>query len=93
MGRDLKQCVHVLRQADERGSYRVNWPNPRWLPLITVAIGAPGSAHRGVQALYIDPGKPWQNGKEERFNGTRESLTETLSHIHTPKLRQYLTEV
>lgn len=25
---------------------------------------------RGVQTLYIDPGKPWQNGKEERFNGT-----------------------
>ena len=24
----------------------------------------------GVQPLYIDPGKPWQNGKEERFNGT-----------------------
>jgi putative transposase len=24
----------------------------------------------GVQALYIEPGKPWQNGKEERFNGT-----------------------
>jgi putative transposase len=27
-------------------------------------------AQRGVQTLYIDPGKPWQNGKEERFNGT-----------------------
>lgn len=24
----------------------------------------------GVATLYIDPGKPWQNGKEERFNGT-----------------------
>jgi putative transposase len=24
----------------------------------------------GVRTLYIDPGKPWQNGKEERFNGT-----------------------
>jgi putative transposase len=24
----------------------------------------------GVQTLYIAPGKPWQNGKEERFNGT-----------------------
>jgi putative transposase len=23
-----------------------------------------------VQTLYIEPGKPWQNGKEERFNGT-----------------------
>jgi putative transposase len=25
---------------------------------------------RGVQTLYIEPGKPWQNGKDERFNGT-----------------------
>jgi putative transposase len=23
-----------------------------------------------VQVLYIDPGCPWQNGYEERFNGT-----------------------
>ncbi len=23
-----------------------------------------------VETLYIEPGKPWQNGKEERFNGT-----------------------
>ena len=27
-------------------------------------------AQCGVDTLYIDPGKPWQNGKEERFNGT-----------------------
>ena len=27
-------------------------------------------ARRQVQTLYIDPGCPWQNGKEERFNGT-----------------------
>jgi putative transposase len=27
-------------------------------------------AERDVQTLYIEPGKPWQNGKEERFNGT-----------------------
>lgn len=25
---------------------------------------------RHVRTLYIDPGCPWQNGKEERFNGT-----------------------
>lgn len=24
----------------------------------------------GIQTLYRDPGKPWQNGKEERCNGT-----------------------
>jgi putative transposase len=27
-------------------------------------------AQCGVQMLYIDPGKPWQNGKEERVGGT-----------------------
>lgn len=27
-------------------------------------------AQCGVQTLYIEPGKPWQNGREERFNGT-----------------------
>ena len=27
-------------------------------------------AQAGVQTLYIEPGKPWQNGKDERFNGT-----------------------
>ena len=27
-------------------------------------------AQSGVETLYIEPGKPWQNGKEERFNGT-----------------------
>jgi putative transposase len=27
-------------------------------------------AYCRVETLYIEPGKPWQNGKEERFNGT-----------------------
>jgi putative transposase len=27
-------------------------------------------AQRQVQTLYIDPGCPWQNGKDECFNGT-----------------------
>jgi putative transposase len=27
-------------------------------------------AHHDVVPLYIDPGCPWQNGKDERFNGT-----------------------
>ena len=25
---------------------------------------------QGIEPLYIDPGSPWQNGKDERFNGT-----------------------
>ncbi len=27
-------------------------------------------AKQRIQTLYIDPGSPWQNGKDERFNGT-----------------------
>ena len=27
-------------------------------------------AQRQIQTLYIDAGCPWQNGKDERFNGT-----------------------
>ena len=27
-------------------------------------------AHQQIRTLYIDPGCPWQNGKDERFNGT-----------------------
>jgi len=27
-------------------------------------------AQRQIQTWYIDPGCPWQNGKDERFNGT-----------------------
>jgi putative transposase len=27
-------------------------------------------AHQQITTLYIDPGCPWQNGKDERFNGT-----------------------
>jgi putative transposase len=27
-------------------------------------------ARRQIRTLYIDPGCPWQNGREERFNGT-----------------------
>jgi putative transposase len=33
----------------------------------------------GVQTLYIDPGKPWQNGKEERFNAT---VRDECLHMH-----------
>jgi putative transposase len=36
-----------------------------------VAIAVqPWLAQCGVQTLYIDPGNPWQNGKEERCKGT-----------------------
>jgi putative transposase len=27
-------------------------------------------AEHSIEPLYIDPGSPWQNGKDERFNGT-----------------------
>jgi len=36
-----------------------------------VALGVQAwLAQRQIQTLYIDPGCPWQNGKDERFNGT-----------------------
>jgi putative transposase len=36
-----------------------------------VAVAIQGwLAQRQIATLYIDPGCPWQNGKEERFNGT-----------------------
>ena len=36
---------------------------------VAVAVQA-WLAQRQIQTLYIDPGCPWQNGKDERFNGT-----------------------
>lgn len=36
-----------------------------------VALSVQGwLARQGIVPLYIDPGCPWQNGKDERFNGT-----------------------
>ncbi len=36
-----------------------------------IALAVRGWLHQQqVQTLYIDPGCPWQNGYEERFNGT-----------------------
>jgi putative transposase len=37
-------------------------------------------AQSSVRTLYIDPGKPWQNGKEERFNGT---VRDECLNMHT----------
>ena len=28
-------------------------------------------ARQGIVPLYIDPGCPWQNGNDERFNGVK----------------------
>ena len=43
-------------------------------------------AQSGVQTLYIEPGKPWQNGKEERFNGTVRD--ECLNRYHFGSLAE-----
>lgn len=40
-------------------------------------------AQAGVQTLYIDPGKPWQNGKEERFNGTVRDECLNMHQFHS----------
>ena len=37
----------------------------------------------GVQTLYIEPGKPWQNGKEERFNGTVRDECLNMHQFHS----------
>jgi len=46
-------------------------------------------AHSGVQTLYIEPGKPWQNGSEERFNGTVRDECLNL-HIFTSLAEAYV---
>lgn len=49
-----------------------------------VAIAVQGwLAQAGVQTLYIDPGKPWQNGKEERFNGTVRDECLNMHQLHS----------
>ena len=46
-------------------------------------------AHCRVETLNIEPGKPWQNGKEERFDGTvrDECLTLQLFHVASRSAR------
>lgn len=49
-----------------------------------VALAVQGwLAQAGIQTLYIDPGKPWQNGKEERFNGTVRDECLNLHQFHS----------
>jgi putative transposase len=43
---------------------------------------------RGVTCRHIDPGSPWQNGKNERFNGTlRDECTEMETFHHRDHAR------
>jgi putative transposase len=32
-------------------------------------VGPPGTGWAGIETALIDPGKPWQNGTDESFNG------------------------
>lgn len=49
-----------------------------------VALAVQGwLAQAGVQTLYIEPGKPWQNGKEERFNGTVRDECLNMHQFHS----------
>ena len=36
----------------------------------------------GVEARHIDPGSPWQNGRNERFNGTLRGECLDLETFH-----------
>ena len=39
-------------------------------------------AAKGVQCQHIEPGSPWQNGKNERFNGTLRSECTEMETFH-----------
>ena len=39
-------------------------------------------AGRGVEARHIDPGSPWQNGRNERFNGSLRDECLNLETFH-----------
>jgi putative transposase len=39
-------------------------------------------SEKGVQCRHIDPGSPWQNGKNERFNGTLRSECTEMETFH-----------
>jgi putative transposase len=57
-------------------------------------------AKQQIQTLYIDPGSPWQNGKDERFNGTLrdECLNRELfvsvreARVHLEAFRRHYNE-
>ena len=43
---------------------------------------------RGIECRHIEPGSPWQNGKNERFNGTlRSECTEMETFYHRDQAR------
>ena len=45
-------------------------------------------AARGVSCRHIEPGSPWQNGRNERFNGTlRSECTEMETFYHQDQAR------
>lgn len=45
-------------------------------------------AGRGIACRHIEPGSPWQNGKNERFNGTlRSECTEMETFYHRDQAR------
>jgi putative transposase len=48
----------------------------------------------GVQTVSIDPGKPWQHGKEERFNGTvRDACLNRYTFSSVAEARVHLAHV
>ena len=64
-----ERVIDVLKALVAHHGAPVNIRSDNGAEFVATAVQA-WLARAGVQTLYIDPGKPWQNGKEERFNGT-----------------------
>ena len=64
-----ERVISVLRALVAHHGAPENIRSDNGAEFVATAVQA-WLAQSGVQTLYIDPGKPWQNGKEERFNGT-----------------------
>ncbi|MEN9936995.1 MAG: hypothetical protein RLZZ387_3574 [Chloroflexota bacterium] len=61
--------IAVLGELVARHGAPENLRSDNGAEFVALAVQA-WLTRRKVRTLYIDPGCPWQNGKEERFNGT-----------------------
>ncbi len=64
-----ERVIGVLTALFAQHGAPANLRSDNGAELVAIAVQT-WLAQCGVQTLYIDPGKPWQNGKEERVGGT-----------------------